>query len=387
MKYLLSLLLAIFFAVNFSYAQNTAWPGPTDNLPVGIGTTSPSAKLDVNGTINSSSYLSSTLGYYMDITRSGMNNNAGFGYLSFRSNNVDNRMVIDPNGYVGIGTTAPAYNLAVIGAFGVGTTDFNTTTHTGSGLVIGPGATTGNTYTLFQSQMAGNSAAGSIVFNPYGGNVGIGADNPNSTLQVDDGATKANIGDASGLGLNYGTSYLGFNAARTGTSWVINTDYSNNGGGMLYSDIFGNMNFSTVNSIGGSANQILTDADMRSRIALQITRYGVVRAKEIRVETTGWADYVFKPTYKLPPLSEVKTYIDQNQHLPEIPSEQEIAKDGVNLGEMVKLQTKKIEELTLYLIEKDQENKALKENQNQQQVKLDLLKQQLEDLTKAIRKN
>jgi hypothetical protein len=53
----------------------------------------------------------------------------------------------------------------------------------------------------------------------------------------------------------------------------------------------------------------------------------------------------------------VKTYIDQNHHLPEIPSEQEVAKNGINLGEMNKLLLKKVEELTLYLIEKDKKEK------------------------------
>ncbi|QEM09109.1 hypothetical protein [Mucilaginibacter rubeus] len=80
---------------------------------------------------------------------------------------------------------------------------------------------------------------------------------------------------------------------------------------------------------------------------------GNIRAKQIKVEITNWPDYVFKPTYQLPSLTEVKTYIDQNQHLPEIPSEQEIAKDGQNIGEMNKLLLKKVEELTLYLIEQN----------------------------------
>jgi hypothetical protein len=75
----------------------------------------------------------------------------------------------------------------------------------------------------------------------------------------------------------------------------------------------------------------------------------------------NWPDYVFKPDYELPALTDVKTYIDQNHHLPEIPSAAEIAKDGLNLGEMNKLLMKKVEELTLYLIEKDKEQKDLKE--------------------------
>ena len=83
-------------------------------------------------------------------------------------------------------------------------------------------------------------------------------------------------------------------------------------------------------------------------------------AETMTVQLQGaWGDYVFKPDYNLMPLTDVKTYIDKNQHLPEIPSAAEVAKDGQNLGEMNKLLLKKVEELTLYLIEKDKEIKEL----------------------------
>jgi len=87
-----------------------------------------------------------------------------------------------------------------------------------------------------------------------------------------------------------------------------------------------------------------------------------------------WPDFVFKPTYQLPSLSEVKAYIDQSQHLPEIPSEQEIAKDGQNIGEMNKLLLNKVEELTLYLIEKGRQLKeqaAEFQKQNRRLMKLE----------------
>ena len=87
---------------------------------------------------------------------------------------------------------------------------------------------------------------------------------------------------------------------------------------------------------------------------------GNIRAKQVKVESANWPDYVFQKDYQLPSLQEVKAYIDQNQHLPEIPSEQEITKNGLNLGEMNKLLMKKVEELTLYLIEKDKEKQEWK---------------------------
>jgi hypothetical protein len=80
---------------------------------------------------------------------------------------------------------------------------------------------------------------------------------------------------------------------------------------------------------------------------------GNIRAKEIKVEADPWPDYVFAPTYALTPLTELKTYIDRHQHLPGIPSAIEVAKEGINLGEMNLKLLQKVEELTLYLIEKD----------------------------------
>lgn len=93
---------------------------------------------------------------------------------------------------------------------------------------------------------------------------------------------------------------------------------------------------------------------------------GQIRAREIKVEATGWPDYVFSPKYSLPSLDNVASYIKANGHLPGIPSAENIDSDGVALGEMNKLLLKKIEELTLYLIEKEKqlmlERKANREN-------------------------
>jgi hypothetical protein len=67
----------------------------------------------------------------------------------------------------------------------------------------------------------------------------------------------------------------------------------------------------------------------------------------------------------LPALSEVESFINDNGHLPNIPSAQEVRKEGVDLGEMNKLLLQKVEELTLYLIQLKKENETLKEqNQN-----------------------
>ncbi|WP_053003573.1 tail fiber protein [Sphingobacterium sp. Ag1] len=80
---------------------------------------------------------------------------------------------------------------------------------------------------------------------------------------------------------------------------------------------------------------------------------GKIRSQEIKVETSGWADYVFEEDYKLPTLAETEKFIQKNGHLPDVPKASEVEANGISLGEMNKLLLKKIEEMTLHLIEKD----------------------------------
>ncbi len=92
---------------------------------------------------------------------------------------------------------------------------------------------------------------------------------------------------------------------------------------------------------------------------------GGIKAEEIKVELcSGWCDYVFYPSYRLMPLSEVKTFIEAYKHLPNIPSTATLEKEGgFELGKMTTLQQEKIEELFLYVIQLDEKIKKLeKEN-------------------------
>jgi hypothetical protein len=102
---------------------------------------------------------------------------------------------------------------------------------------------------------------------------------------------------------------------------------------------------------------------------------GKIHAQEVVVDLQGAVmppDYVFERTYNLTPLSEVESYIQAHKHLPEIPAGSELERDGVKLREMNMLLLKKVEELTLYLIEQqkviavqDARLKALEEKSEQ----------------------
>lgn len=86
---------------------------------------------------------------------------------------------------------------------------------------------------------------------------------------------------------------------------------------------------------------------------------GKIHAKEVKVDLTGWPDYVFENSYNLPSLQEVENHIVEEGHLPNIPSASEVEKNGIQLGEMNAKLLQKIEELTLYMIAQDKKTKQL----------------------------
>jgi hypothetical protein len=83
---------------------------------------------------------------------------------------------------------------------------------------------------------------------------------------------------------------------------------------------------------------------------------GGIITEKVRVATNGtlaWADYVFEPHYKLRSLFEVENFIKINKHLPDVPSALEVYQNGIELGEIQATLLRKVEELTLYVIEQN----------------------------------
>ena len=72
--------------------------------------------------------------------------------------------------------------------------------------------------------------------------------------------------------------------------------------------------------------------------------------REVIVTLDPFPDYVFSKSYKLKSLDELEKYIKENGHLPGIPKESEVKKEGLNIGEMQAKLLEKIEEMTLYMI-------------------------------------
>ena len=106
---------------------------------------------------------------------------------------------------------------------------------------------------------------------------------------------------------------------------------------------------------------------------------GKIITEEVKVQLTDagtgcWPDYVFQPSYQLPTLAEVETHIKEKGHLPEVPSSEEIKENGgYELGDMDRILLKKVEELTLYILEQNKE--LIKQNEKIRQLEKIIHKQ------------
>jgi|GEM_PF-751531 len=190
------------------------------------------------------------------------------------------------------------------------------------------------------------------------GKIGIGTSTPVSALTL---SGVGNSNPNTGPEADYNGENITFQSIATGQTYTTGsikmTQPTN-----YYIDR-ADMVFSVANG-GGSLNERMRInaagyvgiGTSTPKEALSVN--GNIRSKEVKIETANWPDYVFKKDYHLLSLSEIEQYIKEHQHLPEMPSAAEVEKNGLNLGETNKLLTKKVEELTLYLIEKDKESKS-----------------------------
>jgi hypothetical protein len=218
------------------------------------------------------------------------------------------------------------------------------------------------------------STGSNTLINPHSGNVGIGTVSPLQELHVNGNL----LLDGNAANLMFGKTSGSF-----GGEWILTYDEANQGmelfkpvpsaTGLLENVMFitdaGNVGINTDEPLAPlhvSGDVYIGDVDVDLLRCPDCVDYQLFVRKGIRTEAIkvdvaqpgGWADYVFDEDYQLSSLSEVEEFIDENGHLPAVPSAKKVESDGINVAEMDAILLRKIEELTLYIID---QNKKIEE--------------------------
>jgi hypothetical protein len=259
-------------------------------------------------------------------------------------------------------------------------------------------ASVGDAFQLYYHDGASWSAP-YVSFLPNS-NMGLGTANPQAKLHIQGGSLGSNVGNtidllklhsAGGSGGN--NSYLDFFTYRfaSGNDWLTSStriQQTIDGSKQAFIE-FNPENMRWGMALGTNSTARLYIGD-NGRVGIGTTNINDanyklfvetgIRTRKVKVDVNSWADYVFSPTYKLPTLKEVEIFIKQHQHLPDVPSEAEVKKEGLDLGDSQALLLKKIEELTLYVIEQNKRTEKQNENIRTQQKELEELKTTLKKL-------
>lgn len=312
---------------------------------VGIGTGTPTQKLDVSGNIRVTSRLYTDYGTH----------EFGNQHWALTNNNVLR--------------------------FGLGL-HFN---ETGSG-------NTGSDFAIWRYQDNGGLINKALTIKRSNGFTGLKTDNPVADFQIGDRFTFMD-GGWKGIGNNVTWSTLLNTNARivaAPASAMFFTDKGNilflNGpSGSAGSDLNNAIHSLVIHNSGqvgiGTSYEITSFSDQACKLFVE----GNIRSRKVRVDQQNWADYVFDPAYQLPTLKEVEDFIKRNKHLPDVPSAKEVKKNGIDLGDNQAVLLKKIEELTLYLI---QQNKKIEEQSSyiaEQNKKIDQLSKYVELLQEDVK--
>lgn len=216
-----------------------------------------------------------------------------------------------------------------------------------------------------------------VLFANYANkNVGIGTSAPRGKFEIKmDASDHISFGRMRTEMSGWATSYIGFNAYREdGGIWKTTGDINSSGGAVLFANTAGDLMFTTINGANAPYEVLTADAGIKSGTKMTLTNTGVlgigvnphnhsdllnyklvvdgnIKCKKLRVDLQNWADYVFDSNYELMDLKSIEQYIAENKHLPGMPSANQIEKEGADLGEIVKMQQVKIEELTLLMIQ------------------------------------
>lgn len=205
-----------------------------------------------------------------------------------------------------------------------------------------------------------NNASQQQQFNPWmtlvNGNVGIGAPSPTSPLSVETVGLEPAYFRSSSAGNTRISLINATGRINVGIGEVSKHGYIWSGTNQLFFGSDGNPTMTIIGMANGNVG-IGTDDTKGYKLGVN----GNAIFNKVVVKQYPWADYVFNNDYRLRPLSEVEQYIKQHHHLPEVVSAEEVEKNGLDVGDNQATLLKKIEELTLYVIDQSKKHQKLEE--------------------------
>jgi hypothetical protein len=209
------------------------------------------------------------------------------------------------------------------------------------------------------------------------GRVGVGTYNLSHNFTVEAPASGTSVqasifnpdnaaNSVAGIRLSTGSGWNVMLRTRQDASWL---ELTNGSGSTMHSWVAGNY-FATGKVAIGTT-------DMPGNHLLYVNGSAIATEVVVKLKS-AWPDYVFEPSYKLPSLTELEKYIITNKHLPDVPIAEAVKENGIPVGEMNALLLRKIEELTLYVIE---QNKLITKLQQERSVSPDSTGKKLEEMT------
>ena len=323
------------------------------NGKVGIGTAAPEHELDVKGStatrqftlFNEDIYKGSIEGWILRSDAQGQAFWTNPALLDDGDWEKGDSSVYRLKGSVGIGTSAPRAQLDLADIFTAG----------GMNLKIGNDTYLSDvdlSHTLGLLSIS-DPERGALLLGTDGPllsgkdrKLGIGTSNPSSTLELN---SNISSGGPTGLCIANGSS----------AKWFMGM---NNGKNYINDLVIGN--FEALGNDPARFMVLKQDGTIglgtHDTYSYKLAVNGAILTEEVTVKLRGnWPDYVFGEDYKLMPLGSLSEYINDHGHLPEVPDAGEVSRNGLRLGEMERVLLKKVEELTLYILDQEERINAM----------------------------